>query len=237
MSAQGFDRCTYYQRLEDSFDARAAFIFEGIGATELLGDFGIIGGGAAGSEIDFYNPSLGSPPDTLVLATSGPLSDTYLLVAEELYEQLPGSGRDGAAVGPLGRRLRGPRRRRRLLLGRFDRVDRVALTQRIRQQHRPFDHERVAAIPRRRAAQVGHRSTQDHPHTEEATPWRSTRSSTTMPSSTPRPASGWRRSLRHRRPTSTPRSTPAASACETWGRTHEPGRARRAAPASGRAPW
>lgn len=92
MSAQGFDRCTYYQRLEDSFDARAAFIFEGIGDTELLGDFGIIGGGAAGSEIDFYNPSLGTPPETLVLATSGPLSDTYLLVAEELYEQLPGLG-------------------------------------------------------------------------------------------------------------------------------------------------
>lgn len=92
MSAQGFDRCTHYQRLEDSFDARATFIFEGIGATELLGDFGIIGGGAAGSEIDFYNPSLGTPPDTLVLATSGPLSDTYLLVAEELYEQLPGLG-------------------------------------------------------------------------------------------------------------------------------------------------
>jgi len=92
MSAQGFDRCTYYQRLDDSFDARAAFIFEGIGAEELLGDFGIIGGGAAGSEIDFYNPRLGTPPDTLVLATSGPLSDTYLLAAEELYEQLPGLG-------------------------------------------------------------------------------------------------------------------------------------------------
>jgi N,N-dimethylformamidase len=92
MSAQGFDRCTHYQRLEDSFDARAAFIFEGIGAEELLGDFGIIGGGAAGSEIDCYNPGLGTPPDTLVLATSGPFTDTYLLVAEELYEQLPGMG-------------------------------------------------------------------------------------------------------------------------------------------------
>ena len=92
MSAQGFDRCTCYERLEDSFDSRAAFIFEGIGDTERLGDFGIIGGGAAGSEIDFYNPGLGSPPDTLVLATSGPLSDTYLLVTEELYEQLPGLG-------------------------------------------------------------------------------------------------------------------------------------------------
>ena len=27
-----------------------------------------------------------------MLATSGPLSDTYLLVTEELYEQLPGLG-------------------------------------------------------------------------------------------------------------------------------------------------
>lgn len=92
MSAQGFDRCTYYERLEDSFDPRAAFVFEGVGPEERLGDFGIIGGGAAGSEIDFFNPALGVPPDTLVLATSGPLSDTYLLVAEELYEQLPGLG-------------------------------------------------------------------------------------------------------------------------------------------------
>ena len=80
MSAQGFDRSHHYERLEDSFDPRAEFIFEGIGDTELLGDFGIIGGGAAGSEIDFYNPSLGTPPDTLVLATSGPLSDIYHLV-------------------------------------------------------------------------------------------------------------------------------------------------------------
>ena len=153
--AQGFDHCTYYQRLEDSFDARAGFIFEGIGATEHLGDFGIIGGGAAGSEIDFYNPSLGSPPDTLVLATSGPLSDAYLLVTEELCEQLPGLGGTRTTVGPLRRRLRGPRRRWRILFGRFDRVDRIALIQRIRQQHRSLDHERVAAIPRCRAAQVG----------------------------------------------------------------------------------
>ena len=68
MAAQGFDRCTYYESLADSRDPRAAFIFEGVGENELLGDFGIIGGGAAGAEIDCWNPALGSPPGSLVLA-------------------------------------------------------------------------------------------------------------------------------------------------------------------------
>jgi N,N-dimethylformamidase len=91
-SAQGFDRSTYYQRLEDSRDPRAAFMFNGIGESEHIGGFGIMGGGAAGAEIDCYDPALGSPPETLVVATSGPFSDSYLLAAEEVYEMLPGLG-------------------------------------------------------------------------------------------------------------------------------------------------
>jgi N,N-dimethylformamidase len=91
-SAQGFDRSTYYERLEDSRDPRVAFIFDGIGEDERIGDFGIMGGGAAGAEIDCYEPALGAPPDTLVVATSCPLSDNYLLASEEIYEMLPGLG-------------------------------------------------------------------------------------------------------------------------------------------------
>jgi N,N-dimethylformamidase len=90
--AQGFDRSTYYERLEDSFHPLAQFVFEGIDPDERLGDFGFMGGGAAGAEIDCYDPNLGSPPDTLVLATSGPFSDGYLLAAEEIYESIPGIG-------------------------------------------------------------------------------------------------------------------------------------------------
>jgi N,N-dimethylformamidase len=90
--AQGFDRGTHYVRLEDSFDPRAAFAFEGIEGDEILGDFGIMGGGAAGAEIDCFQPVLGSPSQALVLATSGPLSDAYLLAAEEVFEMLPGLG-------------------------------------------------------------------------------------------------------------------------------------------------
>jgi len=91
-AAQGFDRCTFYERLEDSHSPAAGFIFQGIGEDERIGDFGIMGGGAAGAEVDCYQPGLGSPPGTLVLATSGPLSDAYLLAAEEVYESIPGIG-------------------------------------------------------------------------------------------------------------------------------------------------
>ena len=90
--AQGFDHGTHYVRLQDSFDPAAAFAFEGIADDEILGDFGIMGGGAAGAEIDCYQPVLGSPSQALVLATSGPLSDAYLLAAEEVFEMLPGLG-------------------------------------------------------------------------------------------------------------------------------------------------
>ncbi len=90
--AQGFDRGTHYVRLQDSFDPRVQFAFEGIGDDELLGDFGIMGGGAAGAEIDCFQPVLGSSSQALVLATSAPMSDAYLLAAEEVFEMLPGLG-------------------------------------------------------------------------------------------------------------------------------------------------
>lgn len=91
-AAQGFDRGTHYVRLEDSYDNRAAFAFEGIQRDEILGDFGIMGGGAAGAEVDCFQPVLGSSSEALVLATSGPLSDAYILAAEEVFEMLPGLG-------------------------------------------------------------------------------------------------------------------------------------------------
>ena len=90
--AQGFDHGTHYVRLEDSFDPRVDFAFEGIEARDTFGDFGIMGGGAAGAEIDCFQPVLGSSSEALVLATSGPLSDAYLLASEEIFEMLPGLG-------------------------------------------------------------------------------------------------------------------------------------------------
>jgi N,N-dimethylformamidase len=84
MTAQGFDLSTYYERTPDSFDPRVAFIFEGIGDTERIGAFGIIGGGAAGWEIDRADASLGTPPHALVVATATDFSSVYHWVKEEL---------------------------------------------------------------------------------------------------------------------------------------------------------
>ena len=67
--AQGFDDSSYYLRQEGSFDPRARFIFEGIADDERIGDFGLVGNGAAGLELDHVDRLLGSPPNTLVLAS------------------------------------------------------------------------------------------------------------------------------------------------------------------------
>ena len=47
------------------------------------------GGGAAGLEIDAADTALGTPPHALIVATSAPLSDTYMLVSEEVPVTLP----------------------------------------------------------------------------------------------------------------------------------------------------
>jgi len=88
MAGQGFDSSTYYRRTPDSHDPRAAFIFEGI-EDELIGDFGTVGGGAAGIEVDRCDFSKGSPPNTLVLASSEGLSDTYYPGPEEIDNASP----------------------------------------------------------------------------------------------------------------------------------------------------
>jgi len=92
-TAQGFDISAPYRRLPDSFNPRAAFIFAGVSADEIIGDFGLIGGGAAGLEIDRADRQLGTPPHALVLATSqGGHTDVYLVVCEELLLTYPGLG-------------------------------------------------------------------------------------------------------------------------------------------------
>lgn len=68
--AQVFDRSASYRRLPESHHPNAAFVFEGIGADETIGDFGLRGNGAAGLEIDRADATLGSPPSLLLLATA-----------------------------------------------------------------------------------------------------------------------------------------------------------------------
>jgi N,N-dimethylformamidase len=91
-SAEGFDRSSYYLRLPDSFDPRAAFIFAGVDEEGPIGDFGEIGDGAAGLELDRYDAELGSPEDALLLATSVDHTENYLGLVEEIFFNAPGFG-------------------------------------------------------------------------------------------------------------------------------------------------
>jgi N,N-dimethylformamidase len=96
-SAQGFDRSLPYRRQPASFDPRAAFIFEGIGPDEPIGDSGLVMGGAAGFELDRADTALGTPPHALVVATATGFSDSYQHVVEEVALA---NSRQGGTVEP-----------------------------------------------------------------------------------------------------------------------------------------
>ena len=90
-AAQGFDGGTYYRLRPDAAgNARAAFIMAGVEAPEgIIGNHGSQGGGAAGEEIDRWDPSLGSPPHALILASSERHRPGMLRVKEEFHYTEP----------------------------------------------------------------------------------------------------------------------------------------------------
>lgn len=84
MTAQGFDLSTHFERTPASLDPRVAFAFEGVGADERIGAFGLIGGGAAGWEVDRADSRLGTPPHALIVATATDFTASYHWMKEEL---------------------------------------------------------------------------------------------------------------------------------------------------------
>ncbi len=84
-TACGFDSASWYEREAASRNPRAAWIFEGVGEDERIGDFGFALGGAAGAELDRADPKLGTPGHALIVASATHLSAGYLTVPEEFY--------------------------------------------------------------------------------------------------------------------------------------------------------
>lgn len=82
-TAQGFDVSSYYRRTPDADNPRVSFIFEDID-DEIIGDFGLTGGGAAGMELDRHDFAVGSPPHSLVVARSERHSEAHVFVVEDL---------------------------------------------------------------------------------------------------------------------------------------------------------
>ena len=86
-SAQGLFEGSYYRRMPGAADPRAAWIFEGV-EDEIIGDFGLSGGGAAGFELDRADFELGTPPNALILARSEGHQSHFVTVPEELLSNL-----------------------------------------------------------------------------------------------------------------------------------------------------
>jgi len=84
-TAYGFDVSSYYKREEDSFKPEVSWIFNGIGADEKIGDFGLVGGGAAGLELDRYDLEFGTPHNAFYLARSEDHSNLMQQVNEEIH--------------------------------------------------------------------------------------------------------------------------------------------------------
>ena len=87
--AEGFDQSSYYRRKPDSTEPETEFIFEDVDNDEKIGDFGLIGNGAAGLELDIYDKERGTPPNAYLLASSERHTDNYLHVAEEVLFNVP----------------------------------------------------------------------------------------------------------------------------------------------------
>ena len=93
-TSQGSGENRPYERQPDSFDPRAAFIFEGVGEDEPIGDFPslVLERGAAGFEIDRFDRNLGTPDYALLLASAAGYTDLYQWAIEDQYVSSPNTG-------------------------------------------------------------------------------------------------------------------------------------------------
>lgn len=92
-TTEGMDRSSAYTTLADFADPQVGFITEGLEGVTVIGDHGLVGGGAAGHECDRYDLALGTPAHARLLATSaGRHSDNYPLVGEDIYFPFDGMG-------------------------------------------------------------------------------------------------------------------------------------------------
>lgn len=87
-SAQGQFEADAYRIADVADDAPGAWILDGLKAGDLLGDFGLSGGGAAGFELDRADAMLGSPEGITVLAQSAGAPESFVVVPEEMLTHI-----------------------------------------------------------------------------------------------------------------------------------------------------
>jgi N,N-dimethylformamidase len=88
----GFDECRPYRR-SAVVDQRASFIFSEV-QDEVIGDFGLLAGGASGYEIDRASAANGTPRHALRVASSFDHSNNFENMLESWADRVP-AGDDG----------------------------------------------------------------------------------------------------------------------------------------------
>lgn len=91
-ASEGYSGSFHYERTPDGYDHAMAWIFDGVDPNERIGDFGLLGGGASGQEIDRADVALGTPPHTYLLASAQNQDDSYKVVPEEIEFMFDGLG-------------------------------------------------------------------------------------------------------------------------------------------------
>jgi len=86
-SSQGLFEGSHYRRLPASHDPAVSWIFDGVDG-DVLGDYGLSGGGAAGFELDRADQRLGTPPNAIILARSEAHQAHFVAVPEELLSHV-----------------------------------------------------------------------------------------------------------------------------------------------------
>jgi N,N-dimethylformamidase len=86
-TGQGLFEGTHYRRLPASYEPRFGWMFDGI-AEDVLGDYGLSGGGAAGFELDRADSDLGTSDNAVILARSETPPASMTLVLEEMLSHL-----------------------------------------------------------------------------------------------------------------------------------------------------
>jgi N,N-dimethylformamidase len=86
-SCQAAFEGTHYRRLPASNDPRFAWMFDGMNE-DVIGDYGLSGGGAAGFELDRADPMLGTPDGAVILARSENPLPSFFTVTEELLSPI-----------------------------------------------------------------------------------------------------------------------------------------------------
>ena len=91
-TSQGASEGSAYKLKPNIKNSEISFLLDGVDQNEAIGDFGLVYNAAGGHEIDRLDYELGTPINSIPIATASDFSNAYQHVVEELYSTDPRQG-------------------------------------------------------------------------------------------------------------------------------------------------